>query len=454
MVKFPTGGEFSRWSQNVLSAYPRSQKKRGDFLYAKSLHIYDFKCFGEAELRLQYPGRTGRGVSELKNVNIVLGDNGAGKSSVLRALAIAVLAPALLESGFVPYRLVRRSKQKQLRVTPSILKVDAVADKEECRSARLDSKSLDLVARIDRREGGSLDRLSLANTRKSLIAKTLYDDFSPAFFVVGYGATRRVETSEYSESSARRSRGLRYQRVAGLFEDQVALRPLRTWLYRLQQKGLSRYEEAIELFNRVLPENLRFSGQFNEAEDQYIFDFNGLPTPLSSLSDGYKSFIGWVGDLIGHLADVAPNRSAMDQVTGIVLVDEIDLHLHPEWQRSVVPSIAAAFPKLQFVFTTHSPIITSTVRRENVFVAETAEDGTATIKQLREHVYGRGVEQLLLSSYFGLLTTRPNSFKSEVQELFQQAAAGDSRAALEYLKRLTAPVATSGPNRKRRAVAR
>jgi AAA15 family ATPase/GTPase len=84
-------------------------------LYAKSIHIYGFKCFGKAELALQYSGRSSGSVSESENINLILGDNGGGKSSVLRALAIAVLAPALLESGFVPYRLVRRPKPAQNR---------------------------------------------------------------------------------------------------------------------------------------------------------------------------------------------------------------------------------------------------------------------------------------------------------------------------------------------------
>jgi hypothetical protein len=77
-------------------------------VYAKKLSIYDFKCFGKAVIELQYPGRKIKAALESPNVNLIVGDNGGGKSSVLRAIAIAALAPALLESGFVPYRLVRR----------------------------------------------------------------------------------------------------------------------------------------------------------------------------------------------------------------------------------------------------------------------------------------------------------------------------------------------------------
>jgi hypothetical protein len=339
----------------------------------------------------------------------------------------------------VPYRLVRRPKSGEPPIDHALLKVEAVPEAEEPAPATARRKTLQLLARIDRRGRGGLDRLHLESTPDSPIAKVLSDDYSPAFFIVGYGATRRVETGEYSESSARRSRGLRYHRIAGLFEDHVALRPLQGWLPRLRDKDIGRFERAVRQINRVLPENMRFAGERDDDEEQYLFEFDGVPTPFTALSDGYKAFIGWVGDLIGHLADVAPPEVGLDQVPGIVLVDEIDLHLHPAWQRTIVPTVAGAFPKLQFVFTSHSPLVANTVKRENVFVTDTAEDGTATIKQLGERVYGRSPEQLLLSSYFGLQTTRPESFQNEAEALFRKAAEGDSAAALAYLDRLAAP---------------
>ncbi len=179
-----------------------------------------------------------------------------------------------------------------------------------------------------------------------------------------------------------------------------------------------------------------------------MFMFRNVLTPLSSLSDGYKSFIGWVGDLIGHLTEVAGDKK-IDDIPGIVLLDEIDLHLHPEWQRTVVPTLAKAFPKLQFFFTSHSPLIASTVKRENVFVTDVDDSGAATIRQLEERLYGRGIEELLVSSYFGLTTTRPESFQDQSRELFLKAAAGDSSAALEYLERLAgAAPADNSPDGK------
>lgn len=405
-------------------------------MYAKKLSIYEFKCFQKAILNLQYPGRRSVGASTIPNVNLILGDNGGGKSSVLRALALAVLAPALMNSGFVPYRLVRRQASGEAAAERCLLKVVAQSDPQE-RVAGLRSR-MELMARLDVAKRGTLDRIHLEETPLSPISLLLEDETSPAFFVVGYGATRRVESGDYSPSSARRSRGLRYQRIAGLFEDHVALRPLSSWLnpHRIREE---RFKEAVALLNRILPDNIRFEGLISEDEDQFVFDFEGLQTPFNALSDGYKAFIGWVGDLIGHLVDVTPENMRLDQVSGIVLVDEIDLHLHPAWQRQVVPLLSSTFPKLQFVLTSHSPLVASSVSNENIFITDRAIDGNATITQSTEHVFGQSVEHILLSNYFGLQTTRPASFENAARKLFEQAAQGDVSAALEFLQRITPP---------------
>lgn len=418
-------------------------------MYARSLSIYGFRSIGKARLSLQHPGRTGKGVSKIDNVNLILGDNGGGKSSVLRALAIAMLAPALLESGFVPLRLVRRPRPEEPAVDHALLKIEAVPGKGEVFPEGVRKRNAELLARIERRPRGDIDRLHLDSTPDSPIAQIVHDDYSPAFFVVGYGATRWVETGEFSPSSARRSRGLRYQRIASMFEDHVPLRPLQSWLPRLRSSTSGRFAECVDLVDRGLPGNVRFVGDVDENE-QFVFLFEGVPTPFTSLSDGYKAFIGWLSDLIGHLVDVAPADTALDRLPGIVLVDEIDLHLHPAWQRDVVPNLAALLPQMQFVFTSHSPLIASTVHRENVFVTDVAEDGTATVKQIEESVFGRSAEQLLLSSYFGLTTTRAESFQEDARALFRQAADGSSEAALTYLERLTAPTQASMDGSRRR----
>ena len=99
---------------------------------------------------------------------------------------------------------------------------------------------------------------------------------------------------------------------------------------------------------------------------------------VSQLSDGIRNMLALVGDIAyrcyklnAHLGEEAPQRTH-----GIVMVDEVDMHLHPSWQQTVLTDLMAAFPHLQFIVTTHSPQVLSTVPRENIRVLEQTETGT------------------------------------------------------------------------------
>lgn len=395
-------------------------------VYVRSLRIRNFRCFGQAELRFQHPEQEEVDPASIPNVNLIVGDNGGGKSSILRAVALAILADALPGSGYVPYRLVRRPGSKTARIN-----VTGMLTGHE-RTYRRSRDSIEFEVRLKRGPGSN--DFVLPGSVHNPFQKILYDDFSSDFFLAGYGATRRTEIGEYSESSARKSRAQRYQRVASLFEDHITLRPLQSWLPRL--RGRQRAEVS-RVLNLVLPSNIRFENKYDPIEGQFLFNFDGRQTPFSALSDGYKAFVGWVGELLGHLVEVSKGKLDLDEIPGIVLVDEIDLHLHPEWQRHVVPMLATAFPKIQFICTTHSPLVASNVHRSNLFLTETSKDGTSTIKQSNEQAFGRSADQLLLSSYFGLKSTRPDAFRNTSKKLFKEAAEGDTQAALRYLEELS-----------------
>ena len=126
------------------------------------------------------------------------------------------------------------------------------------------------------------------------------------------------------------------------------------------------------------------------------------------------------------------------EVGGIVLVDEVDLLLHPVWQRQVVSDIARALPNLQFVFTSHSPIVAGTLHADNIIIARETGDGTSRLDRLTTSIHGLNAEQILLSSYFELESTRAPGVQSRLYELANRAMDGDDEAAVRYLKALAA----------------
>ncbi|HEV7890868.1 MAG TPA: AAA family ATPase [Pyrinomonadaceae bacterium] len=414
-------------------------------MYVSKISIKKLRCFNEAKLKLQYPGREGAGVAEMGNINLLLGNNGAGKTTVLRALALSTVAPVIQESsGFVPYRLIRRADPGDTSVKRASMTADLVlhpqdlgpkskAKPESTREARM-SMDIERKGDVEKMVAGA------RSTGNASVWAAMFDNTSPAFLVLGYGASRRVaETRHYNLSEQVKLRQIRYLRVAGLFESSVSLIPLTSWLPQMKYDNPGRHKQVVNLIDMLLPEEAGFEGLLEE--DEYYFEHMGTQVPFGSLSDGYRNYIGWIADMLYHICTGCPPNTKLKDNRGLVLVDEIDLLLHPEWQRTVVATISEALPSLQFVFTTHSPIVAGSLHRENIFNMEMDASGTSTVEQYKERIYGLSAEQVLHSSYFKLRTTRAAGFvEKELRPLSRKAMKGDKHAAAALMHKLSGKV--------------
>lgn len=357
------------------------------------------------------------------NTNLIVGGNGAGKTTLLKAIALAALTPIIRDCGYVSHRMVREGSKKA-QVKGSLL--------------------------LHEPEGGTafqswptvltFNRLAGEHARETVVSKfnnawltAYHEESNPAFFLVGYGATRRMETGEYNLGAIRRKRWLRYHRVVTLFEENEGLMPLESWLP--QYRNSPRFEEILTLINRLLPEDTQLLNE--DYDGDFLFQQHGVTLPLSTLSDGYRAYIAWTTDMIAHLAACAPDKMKLNEIRGVVLVDEIDLHLHPEWQLKIVAHLSQALPRLQFIFTSHSPIVAGTFRHPPLSI-EAERDGAMTVRERGEIIHGFSAEQILHSPYFGMESTRASRKERELSELLHKAQAGDLEAARHYMDQLAA----------------
>lgn len=123
--------------------------------------------------------------------------------------------------------------------------------------------------------------------------------------------------------------------------------------------------------------------------------------------------IAWVADLVGQVFLEAGQAVDPAEMEGLVLVDEIDLHLHPRWQVSLVPALRAVFPRLQFVATTHSPMILPHLRAEEVIALTTDDDGNVvTHPSAASPMLMTGTE--LYADFFGVAQLYPDELGADL----------------------------------------
>ncbi|WP_421656485.1 AAA family ATPase [Leptothermofonsia sp. ETS-13] len=160
---------------------------------------------------------------------------------------------------------------------------------------------------------------------------------------------------------------------------------------------------------------------------------------INQLSDGEKCLLAMVGDIARRLAIANPGLENPLQGEGVVLIDEIELHLHPQWQRKIIPSLRSAFPNCQFIVTTHSPQIISHVEPESIYIIYILEATPEGIKAFRpEYSLGRD-SNTILEDLMGV-PARPKEYQEKLQELFQLIEEGDLNAAREKAAQLSVEI--------------
>lgn len=418
-------------------------------MYIDRLTLRNFRNFREAEVEFVHPdrrfSRAGNGATaarrfsvpkpKLANVNLLLGDNGLGKSTLLKAIALAALGPAVGDSGIYPYRLIRREPGARARggrqpKTATIEATFTAHPQDRTEGIPATESRIAVVSK------GDLESLQWKHPDEKPW-HPIFSASSDAFFFVGYGATRRVEKRERLDIGGRKSSAfVRAQRVQSLFEEAYSLIPLNAWLPQFSQRNPGRYKQVAGLVNALIgPGHYRFTGRMEQGE--YLFDRGGLSVPFPALSDGYRAFLGWVGDLMYHVCMTCPSGKKLVDNRGIVLVDEIDLHLHPKWQLTALPTLAKALPNLQFIVTSHSPLVVGSLEWMNIIVMAPSPDQSSVAKRVEWAVHGLDADQVLLSEFFGLDSTRAPGKKRRLKTLSLRAREGDMDAAKKLLEEMS-----------------
>lgn len=300
----------------------------------------------------------------------VLGDNAVGKSSVLKAIALALGGPSYAQRlGLLPRDLLRHGEDEgSVKVWISGFKEPALME----------------MRRRARRLGfGQAQSRSL---------------------VLGYGSSRLLPTARHRPLG-----GMSHAKIDNLFDPFLPLSDAQAWL---QQAPPAVFEEAAFRIKQllVLPDEAQIVRTGGRKPGVFV-EFKPPPRsrteperqPLARLSDGYQSMLGFAADLMEIM--FAQGYTSMSSAQGVVLIDELGNHLHPRWRMQIVGRLRAAFPNVQFVFSTHDPLCLRGLITGEVAVLQL--DARRRVYALTDlpSITGLRVDQLLRSEHFGLGST-------------------------------------------------
>lgn len=385
--------------------------------YLLSLEMENVRSFGPRQ-RLSLMTSDGRPA----RWTVILGNNGLGKTTVLEALAL--LLPEKRDMGS---KFVGLSRIAQHFYTVGSGKVrpwtrNSVANSE----TQLDLSWTDalekepIVSRIVYREKYSSDPVLGRNWAGS--SCTTFD-FSKNTIAYGYGASRRQGEGALTDESSS-------DPMATLFGNSATLRNPEEWLLQtdyaaakespLQERAKKQLEQVKQILARVLPgiHDVRVSAR--EIPGKQVRAMAEVRTDdgwvsMSALGLGYRTMTAWMIDFASRLFERYPDLDDPLSGPAICLVDEIDLHLHPRWQRELIGMLTQLFPQTQFVATAHSPLIVQAATDANLVVLR--REGDHSIIDHHSHsVRNWRLDQILTSELFDLPSARPPHLDALLRE--------------------------------------
>ena len=333
----------------------------------KKLEMSNFKMFEHLELHFE------------SGFNLLLGDNGVGKTTILDAASIAI-------SGFlvgmedvptrnilkpdVGYRIIRDSNgtpNKSYSSLPteitSVLKYDGI-DYNWVRAKK------DATARsrttIEPKEILSVSQKLVNNTEDKL------------FPLISYQGASRHWILARSDAYEKRRKQLHDRRCGylGCLNTTSNLLSVYDWCkqmewgsFRTKQipENYKMFGKMISKFMNIMNNDMVSEVIFHPYFEKLIYMENGELKEIEDLSAGYQSILNLIIDLAYRMAILNPDAGEeIPNAEGIVFIDEIDSNLHPKWQWRIVDALTETFPNIQFIAATHSPIIVSSCKNANI----------------------------------------------------------------------------------------
>lgn len=342
------------------------------------------------------------------NLTVLVGNNGTGKTTILDAASIAINTLTSAMDGLTNFTIKKNDARYQYyhvgdnidvqqQYPVKISAIGIVGGKEIAWSRSLNSAN----GRCSM--SGAKDLLAIA---KEYLSGVRGGDVNLILPIISYYGTGRLWNQHREKNKNVFEVNNRLNGYIDSIDGAANDKLMKRWFqrmaikkYRNSQKN-NEYNAVCKAMEYCFSSISGFAGtkvEFNIDTNEIDIVYrnkNGeaISMPLSQFSDGYKSTISLIADIAYRMAVINPQleENVLTDTEGIVIIDEIELHLHPTWQRIIIKDLRKIFPKVQFILTTHSPSVLSNVKKDNIKILEDEQ-----IYSCEENTYGRKIDAIL-----------------------------------------------------------
>lgn len=385
-------------------------------MYLESLHLENFRCYGKLDITFE------------KKLTVIVGENGKGKIAIFDGIALG-LGPFLQHMGCRARALSGRDarrvpvydesglKLKEMDVQyPVVLELEAVGKSRLQSRLVMDGKGL---------------------TQEENFSSLKLEDKAVLPVLAYYGTSRMWVDSRLLSQSPNNNRLQGYEEC---LEPSSSYNTFGKWFAGLRDQERQRIYVPLALAINKCLESTGFKNlKYHEQLQTLVIDHADLGELIvDDMSDGFRAIISMVADLAYRMVCLNPQLGvqAVEETSGLVLIDEIEMHLHPLWQQHILSDLQRAFPKVQFIITTHSSQVLSSVPAESIRVLNWDREflGVDRVE------FSLGAESHQLLQDIQKVSARPQSLPivQDLQRYLELVGQDkwDSKEALELRQRL------------------
>lgn len=408
-------------------------------MYIKSILLQNFKGFNNIAVDF-HPSLT-----------VMLGVNGSGKTSVLEGLAIAISTMFVKMDGVSGRRIDKSQAHLKAFSVGSTNDIQPQYPVTVQASAVIKSGDITWSRSLNKPDGSTTvgKAKEMLDLGISLQKHLRNGDTELVLPVIAYYGTGRLWDYHREKQIDVFETNNRINGYMDCVDGTANIKLMMNWFskmtvqkYQNQELGLGPIPEleavyaAMEACYRKITNSNDVRVQYNlgtrELEVAYRDAAGGLMRiSINQLSDGYKSTISLVADIAYRMAVLNPQLlgDVCQKTDGIVLIDEVDLHLHPTWQQRILGDLTEIFPKVQFIVSTHAPAVINTVKSENIVMLD---DGEAYMPS--GEVHGKDTNTIISSVMHS--SERPLEIKNLFLQFYRCVDANEGEQAEKVLQTL------------------